>query len=465
MWRGLGAVLRWLGMRLLVAIAAWAVIYTSLDYYLTDKRDCALQSLRAYRIPVYPEYLGAQHVDPKDDAGPLWRAASELAGTIDILTPFGTILDNDEVQLKDGALVVWTTNVEPFMGQYTGRSLTDDEYAGMRKCLAESQSVFDLLHQATLRPQYESQTYYSKYIGTLHLSDFGMRLTMSKLLRLAAEVALYDGRVDRAIEYWTLLWDLRRWSIDEPLLDFQAYAAETEKELFESVQRGLKSGLLGDEELRQVQAILEPSLDYRDRLRVGVRAELTGFNGFFRDLLTGRTIDSESPILTMLAGRGITGLTRLWMLEDQAAGLRSYCRLYECLDADLLPFQFSRELHEQAPPPYALFSRNIIRDATSLVWHVAAAEAARRVTAWGVALRRQRLATGSYPDSLADVRPEFAKAAGDATDPFTGQPLVYRRQGAGFIVYSIGRNMTDDGGRKSEDLVGRADDIVFELDK
>jgi len=32
-------------------------------------------------------------------------------------------------------------------------------------------------------------------------------------------------------------------------------------------------------------------------------------------------------------------------------------------------------------------------------------------------------------------------------DPFTGKPLVYRREGEGFIVYSLGTNQKDDGGR------------------
>ncbi len=34
-------------------------------------------------------------------------------------------------------------------------------------------------------------------------------------------------------------------------------------------------------------------------------------------------------------------------------------------------------------------------------------------------------------------------------DPFTGKPLVYRREGEGFIVYSLGSNQKDDGGRST----------------
>ena len=90
-------------------------------------------------------------------------------------------------------------------------------------------------------------------------------------------------------------------------------------------------------------------------------------------------------------------------------------------------------------------------------------EAERRVTAWGVALRRHKLATGSYPEHLADLKPEFAQGLGQPLDPFTGAPLVYRREGSGFIVYSVSRNLKDDAGRDDRKSKGAADDIAVEF--
>lgn len=55
-------------------------------------------------------------------------------------------------------------------------------------------------------------------------------------------------------------------------------------------------------------------------------------------------------------------------------------------------------------------------------------------------LRAYRQATGAYPDDLASL-------GFDATDPFSGQPLRYRREGDDFVLYSTGPNGTDDGGR------------------
>jgi len=55
-----------------------------------------------------------------------------------------------------------------------------------------------------------------------------------------------------------------------------------------------------------------------------------------------------------------------------------------------------------------------------------------------VRLKQYKQEHGEYPDELP------AEIAVD--DPFSGGPLLYKRDGAGFVVYSVGENLTDDGG-------------------
>lgn len=52
---------------------------------------------------------------------------------------------------------------------------------------------------------------------------------------------------------------------------------------------------------------------------------------------------------------------------------------------------------------------------------------------------------GGYPRSLGELRSSLGWKLPE--DPFSGKDLVYRRQGKGFILYSIGVNLKDDGGR------------------
>jgi hypothetical protein len=60
-----------------------------------------------------------------------------------------------------------------------------------------------------------------------------------------------------------------------------------------------------------------------------------------------------------------------------------------------------------------------------------------------LALIIYKSAHGAYPDSLATLEAAGFKLP---KDPFGGQPFKYRRDGVGFIVYSIGSDMKDDGG-------------------
>jgi len=61
-----------------------------------------------------------------------------------------------------------------------------------------------------------------------------------------------------------------------------------------------------------------------------------------------------------------------------------------------------------------------------------------------LALRAYQIEHGSYPASLADLRAAGGWAIPD--DPFSGKPFIYRREGAGCLIYSVGENMKDDGG-------------------
>jgi hypothetical protein len=69
-----------------------------------------------------------------------------------------------------------------------------------------------------------------------------------------------------------------------------------------------------------------------------------------------------------------------------------------------------------------------------------------RTASAGLAIERYRLAAGRLPDTLADLVPICLDAV--PTDPFDGNDLRYKKLEAGFIVYSIGEDQIDDGGKE-----------------
>jgi len=84
----------------------------------------------------------------------------------------------------------------------------------------------------------------------------------------------------------------------------------------------------------------------------------------------------------------------------------------------------------------------------------------RRVTLVGLALAAYMAEFGEFPSALADLVPKRLEAV--PTDALTGGDLIYRREGAGCVLYSLGLNLRDDGGRSGEDGEG-FDDIVIRL--
>ncbi|MEX2118058.1 MAG: hypothetical protein WD847_00495 [Pirellulales bacterium] len=72
-----------------------------------------------------------------------------------------------------------------------------------------------------------------------------------------------------------------------------------------------------------------------------------------------------------------------------------------------------------------------------------------------LAIRSYRLERGNLPADLGQLAPDYLAALPE--DPFSSAPLVYRREVEGYVLYSVGVNRRDDGGRPGEngDLLGK----------
>jgi type II secretory pathway pseudopilin PulG len=69
-----------------------------------------------------------------------------------------------------------------------------------------------------------------------------------------------------------------------------------------------------------------------------------------------------------------------------------------------------------------------------------------RTAQTGLAIERYRLAAGKLPDTLAELIPAYLDAV--PKDPFDGKDLRYKKLETGFVVYSIGEDGDDDGGKE-----------------
>lgn len=73
-------------------------------------------------------------------------------------------------------------------------------------------------------------------------------------------------------------------------------------------------------------------------------------------------------------------------------------------------------------------------------------QAQNRLLMTAFALRAYKLDHGSYPSTLQALAPSYLRAV--PVDPFTaGAPLIYRNTGKTYLLYSVGPDMKDDGGK------------------
>lgn len=87
------------------------------------------------------------------------------------------------------------------------------------------------------------------------------------------------------------------------------------------------------------------------------------------------------------------------------------------------------------------------------------AEATWDVNLVATAVEAFKHKTGQYPEKLSEIEGAYLKQI--PSDPFAGRALRYWRSGGGYVLYSIGVNMRDDGG-KYDSRRGR-DDIVIRV--
>jgi len=101
---------------------------------------------------------------------------------------------------------------------------------------------------------------------------------------------------------------------------------------------------------------------------------------------------------------------------------------------------------EDARKHYCIFSAIVLPSVSGLAAREADGFARVRLAATATAVERFRLLHGQSPGELNELVPQYLSAV--PSDPFDGQPLRYHRLAKGYVIYSLGRDGHDDGGRE-----------------
>ena len=294
-----------------------------------------------------------------------------------------------------------------------------------------------------------------------------------RILSLRAGAELMLGQTEPALNDLDLAWYLVGTLREEPILISQLVRCASLGIILQPVWEGLADRRWSDAELRRLQERFG-GLDFLADVRRALFAEQLFGNRLIEYLRNhpqmldtiGSLTDDGSPE----TGWVTTLIPRGWFYQEQV----NYNRAYETL------VRPGVDVGARRVDPHVIAGNEktieqSLRGGVSLLvkHHLLAAllvpaipQAQRKFAhaqtlvdagALACALERYRLAVGRFPDSLAALTPEYLQKP--LHDLITGEPLHYRLEEGGFVLYSVGWNARDDGG-----IVGMSEKIKTNLD-
>jgi hypothetical protein len=140
------------------------------------------------------------------------------------------------------------------------------------------------------------------------------------------------------------------------------------------------------------------------------------------------------------------------------------------IEVDKLPLQ--DQLHAiskvfkaiEKEPDYILLPRIILSGLDNFYLYHFRVRATMGCAITALAIERYRMKEGALPETVEALVPEYLPAV--YVDPFDGKPLRYEREGAGYMVYTIGADGVDDGGwERDPDNPDETFDWVFRVER
>jgi len=419
----------WRRMPIIVAgLLALAVGYMALiDMDLAIRAKCAIQSIEINSL--YLATLPAIRSE-SENAAPLYeKAFAHLkdAPPTDINNPpFG------DAEKFDPA--------EPATVSYLKRQAT----------------TIDLLRQAAALPGCRFDVDLENPDMQTLISSLSQLRTAANLLLLHAKYEIAQGRGSSAIRDATAIMRMSRHFGQRPMLISALAAMGTNAQgvraLYEAlplVKDSTDLSSLHLDELASFHRIYQQALRGEERFGLNVYSNLNiSSPGYFDGV---ETVPSRTD--------GIRGaFFRVFVF-----GSDTYLDLMA--DVQRLAMKPFYESHDEVAALQGKYGNNMFASILTPAFgkaftNLGIAEADDGCAKVGVAMARYRLDNGKLPGRLADLTPRYLDEV--PIDPFDGKPLRLVTKGDERIVYSIGPDLTDNGGAEYSGPDGKGD-ISFKL--
>ena len=358
---------------------------------------------------------------------------------------------------------------------------------GLRKFLETQAAAVALFLEGASRPECSFEHDYIWPSFSMLLPELFEARTASAVLILDARVRAADGDIRGALERLNAVLRLGDHVGRDPTIINVLAGVALERTAFTWIPRILAPVAVDEEALGAIR-LPEDSVSCKKRLRQALRMEEAFCLATLCDVAEAfclATIYGVAKVHQEISPSAISescvwphplgSLYRVFLLREDIAAYRSSIGSYQ--DLVLLPYPESKEKAEAVEARWhggtrGLLAQLVVPGLIGTLRFAPEADARRACLRAYVAALRHRARTGSCPETLDALVPELLPSV--PLDPFDGKPLKYRRQSVAqgaespaepaggkpteeFVVYSIGRDLKDDGGASYDEHKGTGD--------
>ncbi|MCK4400987.1 hypothetical protein KAW08_01630 [bacterium] len=332
---------------------------------------------------------------------------------------------------------------------------------------SDMQYIYALLEQASKRPECNFNLKYENGASVLlpHLSRIR---TLARLLCAKALIEAHSGNPDKASE--TILVGLRisNHLKNETTLISQLVRIACDMIMINCIEPLSDKYSISQEKMKYIVLELEKHSG-TEPFKKCMDAERVIFGGIeFNKLLNRKYSTKDWKALFSSGGETFPKLFYLIptfpfrpiLKKDFVCYLTFLSEMKELYD---IPYSESviagknPELKlKTGIPSYCIFTKMLLPALTRIRELMSIYEAQIQVCRIGLGLKIYKAKYGTYPESLAKLVPDILEEI--PSDPFTEKNLVYRKSKDGFVLYSLGPNMKDDGGTARPKRAAKPDD-------
>jgi hypothetical protein len=334
----------------------------------------------------------------------------------------------------------------------TNERLTPSEIAEIRRELADASGALreaKPLATAMMEGRSKSPDTRSMYDREMTVAQSSRRVV--RLLQLDAFLRAEMEEPDAAIADCRMIFNVARSIGDEPELLSQLVRIGEGNVAIKMLERALAHGEPSERELRELDAYLAEEADF-PHLLIAFRGERADRFEFMKRFQAGEVPE------TVRAPGLLRKLLHPYLVENQYRELQFMNQAVELAKSqDITGRPQAWETWKASVAPTNRIDRIVGSFASILAPSLeSASEADTRhksrlaCARTMIALERYRRRNHSWPDTLAPLVPEFLPVL--PLDPWVGRPIRMSRVADGLVIYSVGPNLVDDGGKNDPQL-------------